>query len=195
MPGDCHSKGETTGSENAIWKGALGAQEKWNRDHPSEPVSVECIPSNLPWGMQTREMVRAIYEEDIAILVGAFDRRTAHLAAQVITRAKGRALLVTLTDDPTLTQINVPWIFQIRPSSLSEQGEEKRTGLISEYTYDAVLSAATALSDSLRTGKPLQQSYRQIRMEGLTGLVRFDTCGNRLLTRRRSEPAILNTPL
>ena len=94
--------------QRTIWRGALGALEKWNRDHPSEPAAIECISSELPWGKQTREIVRAIYERDIAILVGAFDPQTAHLAAQVITRAKGRSLLVTLADDPTLTQINVP---------------------------------------------------------------------------------------
>jgi branched-chain amino acid transport system substrate-binding protein len=60
--------------------------------------------------------VRLIYDEGAVGVIGALDGRAAHLAEQVITRARGAAVFVTpWASEATLTRIRVPWFFRMVP--------------------------------------------------------------------------------
>jgi ABC-type branched-subunit amino acid transport system substrate-binding protein len=60
--------------------------------------------------------VRLIYEEKAVAVVGALDGRSAHLAEQVITRARGQTIFVTpWASEATLSLIRIPWFFRVAP--------------------------------------------------------------------------------
>ncbi len=68
------------------------------------------------WSAGAGELVRLVYAAGVTAVLGPVDGRTAHLAEQVVTRAKGQFLLLTpWASDPTLTQIKVPWFFRLAP--------------------------------------------------------------------------------
>jgi len=68
------------------------------------------------WTAGPGELVRLVYADDVDVVLGAADGRTAHLAEQVAARAKGRLLFLTpWASDPSLTQIRVPWFFALAP--------------------------------------------------------------------------------
>ncbi len=72
--------------------------------------------SDVPWSAATGALVRLIYDHNAAAVIGALDARTAHLAEQVITRARGEAVFVTpWASEPALTRIQIPWFFSVVP--------------------------------------------------------------------------------
>ncbi len=79
-------------------------------------LNLATASSDLPWEESTGALVRLLYEEGAVAVVGALDGRSAHLAEQVITRSRGRAVLVTpWASEPTLTRIRIPWFFSVVP--------------------------------------------------------------------------------
>jgi len=89
----------------------------------SRRVRLVTASSDVPWSAATDALVRLIYDEGAVAIVGALDGRTAHLAEQVITRAKGQAVFVTpWASETTVTRIRIPWFFQMVPDD-RRQGE------------------------------------------------------------------------
>jgi branched-chain amino acid transport system substrate-binding protein len=74
-------------------------------------------PNAGQWSAGAGELVRLVYAgEGSRVVLGPVDGRSAHLAEQVVARAKGQFLLLTpWASDPTLTQIKVPWFFRLVP--------------------------------------------------------------------------------
>ena len=67
------------------------------------------------WDGAAGALARLIYDEGAIAVVGALDGRTAHVAEQVMTRARGRAVFVTpWASEATLTRIRIPWFFSVR---------------------------------------------------------------------------------
>jgi branched-chain amino acid transport system substrate-binding protein len=80
------------------------------------PFLLADAASDLKWEAAAGALVRLIYEEGAVAVVGALDARSAHLAEQIVTRARGQAVLVTpWASEATLTQIRIPWFFRIVP--------------------------------------------------------------------------------
>ncbi|MEK7800022.1 MAG: ABC transporter substrate-binding protein, partial [Acidobacteriota bacterium] len=80
------------------------------------PLRLVTAPSDLRWEASTGALVRLLYEEGAVAVVGALDGRSAHLAEQVITRSRGRAVFVTpWASESTLTRIRIPWFFSVVP--------------------------------------------------------------------------------
>jgi len=71
-----------------------------------------------PWGRASNEIVRLIYEDQAVAIVTTLDGGSAHLAEQVGNKV-GIPIL-TLSTDPTTTQINLPWIFRLGPSDTQQ---------------------------------------------------------------------------
>ena len=68
------------------------------------------------WNAGAGELVRLVYSEGLGGVLGPVDSRSAHVAEQVVARAKGRFLLLTpWASDPALTRIKVPWFFRLVP--------------------------------------------------------------------------------
>lgn len=153
------------------------------------------IPSELQWGKQTTEITNSIYTENISILVGAPDPRTAHLVAQVIARSKGSVLFFSLSEDPTLTQLGVPWIYRLlppkeRPAATSageslasfRQQFRQRAGsdptALAVAAYEAVHLAATLQRDYPDLPS-VQKALSTKTFQGLSATFTFDKSGNR----------------
>lgn len=118
------------------------------------PLRLVVGSADARWESATTELVRLIYAEDVWALLGAVDGRSAHLAEQVVARARGRVVLVTpWATDATLTQIRVPWFFRVVPDDRQQAAalvreifEVRRLGHVAvlvEDGYDARMSSET----------------------------------------------------
>jgi branched-chain amino acid transport system substrate-binding protein len=68
------------------------------------------------WQAGAGELVRLVYQEHAAAVLGPLDGRSAHLAEQVVARAKGAFVLLSpWASEPALTRIGVPWFFRLAP--------------------------------------------------------------------------------
>jgi branched-chain amino acid transport system substrate-binding protein len=140
-------------------RGAEMAVERANREGgiQGRAVRLAIASSDLPWGAATSDLVRLIYRENAVAVVGALDGRSAHLAEQVITRARGQAIFVTpWASETTLTQIRIPWFFRLVPDDRLQAGamlEEifsvRRVGRVALWVEDG-LDAASAAAAFLR---------------------------------------------
>jgi branched-chain amino acid transport system substrate-binding protein len=79
----------------------IGSGKKW---------VVMVVDSEQNWGAASTQLVRALMDEH-AVAVVALDRNASHLAEQLALKAFVPVL--ALSDDKTLTSVNVPWIFRL----------------------------------------------------------------------------------
>jgi branched-chain amino acid transport system substrate-binding protein len=85
-------------------------------EKPALPIRVVAAQAGGKWEAGAGELVRLVYKEGAAAVLGPADGRAAHLAEQVVTRGKGRFVLLTpWASDPTLTEIKIPWFFRLVP--------------------------------------------------------------------------------
>ena len=70
------------------------------------------------WGRTSNEVVHLVYEDQAVAIVTSLDGGSAHLAEQVGNKAG--IPVVTLSTDPTTTQINLPWIFRLAPTDTQQ---------------------------------------------------------------------------
>jgi branched-chain amino acid transport system substrate-binding protein len=80
-------------------------------------VADESVP---PWGLLGDEIIRLIVQQKAIAIVTCADGTAAHLSEQIGNKIGVPTL--TLSSDPTTTQINMPWIFRLGPSD-SQQAE------------------------------------------------------------------------
>ena len=83
----------------------LGAQPG-----PGKQWIVLPVDSDQNWGAASTQLVHALMDEHAVAMV-ALDRNSAHLAEQLALKAFVPVLAVS--DDKTLTSVNVPWIFRL----------------------------------------------------------------------------------
>jgi branched-chain amino acid transport system substrate-binding protein len=138
-------------------------------------------------------LVRLIYDDQVWAVVGAVGGRSAHLAAQVVARAKGQVVFVTpAATDPSLTRIKLPWFFRLVPDDRQQAAALvreifdfrglKRVGLIVEEGYDS-RTAASAFAKaapanatvvfSVGQGQKENELIEHLRQSGAEGLVFF----------------------
>lgn len=97
------------------------------------------------WGAGSKQAVSLIYEHSTTALLGFVDGRSAHLIEQVCTKAE-IPFISTLSPDPSLSRINIPWFFSTLPhadqqaAALAEHlytGESKRNiFIVTSDNYD-----------------------------------------------------------
>jgi ABC-type branched-subunit amino acid transport system substrate-binding protein len=68
------------------------------------------VPSDVPWGKASTGLVDLIYNRQVLGLI-ATDRNASHLAEQLA--AKSFVPLIAVSDDHTLTSVNVPWVVRL----------------------------------------------------------------------------------
>lgn len=180
-------EGPSRAAGTAVLRGVQGALSRWRRDHESSAVpETRVIPAQLRWGAQTDALVSAVVDGRTTVIIGAADSRTAHLAAQVVTRLKGSAVLISLSEDSTLTEIGVPWILRcpaagsVRDRSAGErEGNEPTLRSLEAAAGDAAL-AALAATQACGSDVPGIRTYLSAHtFHGRTGDFTFDTQGNR----------------
>jgi branched-chain amino acid transport system substrate-binding protein len=68
------------------------------------------VASEVPWGKASSELVKLIYDNHALALI-ATDRNSSHLAEQLAVKAF--VPVIALSDDHTLTSVNIPWIVRL----------------------------------------------------------------------------------
>ena len=72
--------------------------------------SLVAVPSDVPWGKASTGLVDLIYDRQVLGLI-ATDRNASHLAEQLA--AKSFVPLIAVSDDHTLTSVNIPWVVRL----------------------------------------------------------------------------------
>ena len=71
-----------------------------------------------PWGRASNVIVQFVYEDRAVAIVTSLAGGSAHIAEQVGNKVG--IPIVTLSTDPTTTQINLPWIFRLGPTDTQQ---------------------------------------------------------------------------
>ena len=83
--------------------------------HLDLDVADESVP---PWGLLGDEIIHLVIQQKVIAIVTGADGVTAHLSEQIGNKIGVPTL--TLSTDPTTTQINLPWIFRLGPSDTQQ---------------------------------------------------------------------------
>jgi branched-chain amino acid transport system substrate-binding protein len=113
-----------TGSRQDEGRALLEAVQLAVEDEAASPLPagrrLSIVPRDQsgPWGRTSNEIVHLVYEDRAVAIVTSLDGGSAHLAEQVANKAG--IPVVTLSSDPTTTQINLPWIFRLGPTDTQQ---------------------------------------------------------------------------
>jgi branched-chain amino acid transport system substrate-binding protein len=133
------------------------------------PLRLVVASADSSWQSGSRELVRLIYEEEAWGVVGGLDSRSAHLAAQVVTRARGRVVLLSpWASDPTLTQIKIPWFFRLVPD------DRRQAAALSAAVFAAGRRCVAAVVDSSPDARLAAESFMAASPPGAVILLRAE---------------------
>ncbi len=113
-----------TGPRQSDGKALLQAAQLAIEDEAATPfpggrrLSIVARDQSDSWGRATNEIVRQVFDDQVAALVTSLDGDSAHLAEQVGNKVG--IPIVTLSTDPSTTQINLPWIFRLAPTDTQQ---------------------------------------------------------------------------
>jgi branched-chain amino acid transport system substrate-binding protein len=99
-----------------MWLAAMMAVEEANEAGGYDGIPFTLLPcwSENPWGTGVRDLTRLVYDDKVWAIVGAPDGPSAHLATQVVTKAR-LTFLSPVATDKTTNLANVPWVFSLAP--------------------------------------------------------------------------------
>lgn len=109
------AQGEDGAEARAIARGARLAADEVNAAPGAILIELAERQADGQWTAGAREFVALAYDQDAAVVIGGPGGRRAHLAEQIVTRAAGRLLFLSLASDPTVTEVKVPWVFRMVP--------------------------------------------------------------------------------
>jgi len=115
-----------TGPRQNEGKALLQAAQLAMEDEAASPfpggrrLSIVSRDQSDSWGRATNEIVRLVFDDQVAALITSLDSDSAHLAEQVGNKVG--IPIVTLSTDPSTTQINLPWIFRLAPTDTQQAG-------------------------------------------------------------------------
>ncbi len=135
-------------------RAAVLAAEQVHAGGSSGAAAVELIPlaAPPPWQGAAGALARLIFDHRLSVLLGASDSETAHVAAQVATRA--RIPFVTTSPDRTLTRAGDPWIFQGLPD------DEAQARALVAWAASAPVSRADLVVPAGRPGRGITAALR-----------------------------------
>lgn len=99
-----------------LWFAAQIAIEEANREggYRGKPFKLVSRWSDNPWKAGAAQVTRLVYVDRVWAIVGGIDSATAHLAEQVVAKAR-LPLLASGSTDRTANMANVPWMFSALP--------------------------------------------------------------------------------
>lgn len=114
----------------SLFRGAKLALEEANEEggYEGRPFVLVHRQVDGPWGIAPRQMVGLIYEDEVWAVLGSVDGPNSHIAEQICTKAWVPVVTPTATD-PSLTQVNDPWIFRCMPT------DEDQASALAEYIF------------------------------------------------------------
>lgn len=125
------------------------------------------------WHSGVSELVRLVYEDDVSVVLGAADAKSAHLTEQVVARAKGDLLFVTpWATDVSLTRIGIPWFFRVahgddrQTESLVHEMRDSEAGPVVVLTAEGDRDGAMALEALRKAASTDLLDWRELRVEG-----------------------------
>lgn len=156
-----------------LWLAASMAVDEANAAGGYRGLPFRLVPawSDVPWGTGVARLARLVYEEDVRAILGSIDGATAHLAEQVVAKAR-IPLLNPAATDATLHLAGVPWMFSSPPgdqriapvlaAALRDRGLD-RWVLASGVDHDARALAGSLLA---RVGATGMMPVRQVSTAG-----------------------------
>jgi branched-chain amino acid transport system substrate-binding protein len=113
-----------------------------------------------PWGRASNEIVHLVYEDRAVAIVTSFEGVSAHLAEQVANKAG--IPIVTLSTDPTTTQINLPWIFRLAPTDTQQARAFARDIYVARQLKQVTLITENG-HDGRVGGEEFQKAARELK--------------------------------
>ncbi len=117
------------------------------RQNPNTAFQLITVDSSQPWGKASSDLVNAMSGAKPLAIV-ALDRDSSHLALQLAL--KFFVPVLALSQDKSLTEINVPWIFR-QPGNATAASTLK----LIETAYAQGAHTPVALRDRLASGNPV----------------------------------------
>ena len=154
-----------TGSEAKDGKALLQAAQMAVEDDAAIPLPqgrrLRIVPRDQsgPWGRASSEIVHLVYEDRAVAILTSLDGASAHLAEQVANKA-GIPIL-TLSSDPTTTEINLPWIFRLGPTD-TEQARAFAQDIYRARRLERVVLLAEIDHDGRVGGEEFQKAARAL---------------------------------
>jgi branched-chain amino acid transport system substrate-binding protein len=114
-----------------------------------------------PWGTGSKQAVSLIFDDNVWVLLGSNDGRSAHIVEQTAT--KSRVVMISCwAGDPTLSQAFVPWFFNCVPND-NQQAEI----LVDEiYKKPSFLRAAVVSDNNYDSRSLLNCFLQKVRISG-----------------------------
>jgi ABC-type branched-subunit amino acid transport system substrate-binding protein len=170
----------------AVVRGIREALAEDRAAHPAEPA-IELIVRDARggWGQATSGLVEMVMDESVLAVIGSTERTGTHLIETLA--AKLHLSVVALCgEDPTITQIPLPWVFCVAPSRVAEADAEDGAAL----GYDAAAVTIGRIRAGARSRRGLRDALAGGDWHrGRTGTFRFDGLGNRREWRREPSSA------
>ena len=94
------------------------------------PFRLVFYPDDGPWGIVGQQVMRLVYDDSVRVVMGSIGVENSHIAEQVITKAHV-PLVVPGCTDPSLTKINIPWVFRCMPD------DDAQARLLARYLFEA----------------------------------------------------------
>jgi branched-chain amino acid transport system substrate-binding protein len=119
------------------------------------------------WGRTSNEVVHLVYEDQAVAIVTSLDGASAHLAEQVANKVG--IPVVTLSSDPTTTQINLPWIFRLGPTDTQQARAFARDIYVARKLRQVILITENG-HDGRVGGEEFRKAARQLNAPSVTQL-------------------------
>ena len=180
---------------------------------PREALAVE-DESGPSWGMVSDAVIRLMVDDEAVAIITSTSAADTHLCEQVGNRIGVPVL--TLSEDRTTTQIDIPWIFRMGPSDAGKTGVtaqdkvsevdkatasrrefvtrfRQATGVapdrVASETYDAVVLIVKALQRTGPNRARVRDELAKARdYDGVSGKISFDREGNNRGTMHLVQP-------
>ena len=159
-----------------LWMAATLAIEIANESggYQGIPFRLEARWSENPWGTGVAQLVRLVYERDVWAILGSVDGESAHLAEQVVAKAR-LPLMSPVSTDKSVNLAGVPWMFSLAPGDhlwapvvveavleQLESGERAGLAILSGTDHDSRLATDEILDElaARDQGPALHLEYR-----------------------------------
>ena len=122
-------------------------------------LSIVARDQSDTWGRATNEIVRLVFDDQAVALLTSLDGDSAHLAEQVGNKVG--IPIVTLSTDPSTTEINLPWIFRLAPTD-TQQARAFARDIYVERKLKKVILITNGNHDGRAGGEEFQKAVHTL---------------------------------
>lgn len=133
--------------------------------HLALDVADESVP---PWGLLGDEIIHLVVQQNVVAILTCADGVVAHLSEQIGNKIGVPTL--TLSTDPTTTEINMPWIFRLGPSDV-QQAQVIARNIYQVRGFQRVLLVTGSDHDGRVGGQEFMEAAHQLGVPAPASLV------------------------